>query len=474
MLNQIKNPSSYQIDGDGHKLLSTHWDSFNKILVSDKMRAKFESEYMKSTAAINEITYGADQLLDKMMTSENLAAVNQSIKNLKMVYSSIDFDPMYLYSMLESAGKQLKSEHVLSPSEEEVKIATLMPKESILISAEPTLGEIKEWPETFKRKEKKDIEFVPPQEKPQLISEAQLYDPSQHEETEYISTSELIDQEQDESFQLRTVKSEKVDIKPLPTPPEGDPEEILLYVKYILDEGFDMKSFAMACGLARDNLRKIMLQSDYMWELSKYERMYRTKPIGMSMPLKDKKKIVQKLDKWIKELEEERLEQERLEKERLEQERLEKERLERERQEQERLEREREERERLEQERKRLEEERKEAERLEKIRAQKERVRKEREKLKREEEEKERQRQEQLRLEQERQEKIRKEKEKLEQERLQLEKIEKEKRELKKLKKKQKRLKKQEKARRKREKKLRKLQKKREKERRKLEELKDS
>ncbi|MHA1291995.1 MAG: hypothetical protein ACTSQJ_04935 [Promethearchaeota archaeon] len=467
MLDKIRSPDTFQIKSSGHFLLSTHWDSYNKILISDKMRGSLgSSNYLNPTAGLNEITFGADQHLNDVLSPENLNIIEKIIDKLKNVYSNLNFDPMYLYSILENSSSILKPES--EPiTKKEITVAKLMPKESLFITAESQMSSFVEWPEKFKRNLKEEIEIKPPTEKPQLIPGVKLYE---SKPTKYVPTATIIDQlsEKEKDFQLRVLKSEDAVNKPLPAAPQGDPEEILLYVKYIVEENYDMKSFAMACGLARDNLRKIMLQSDYMWELSKYERMYQNKPHNLSLSPRDKQEIIQKLDGWITKLEKERLERERLEKERLERERLEKERLERERLEKERLERERLEKERLEKERQRLEEERKEAERLEKLRIEQERIKKEREKLKQEMLEKERIRKEIERKEKEKQEKIRLEREKIEQERREIEKIEKEKLELEKLKRERKVREKLEKQKRKREKKLEKLKQKKQKELKKI------
>ncbi|MFX1393223.1 MAG: hypothetical protein ACFFAH_06555, partial [Promethearchaeota archaeon] len=377
-------------------------------------------------------------------------------------------DPMYVYSILETAYMNLKSELPVI-KKTETKIGGKKAKESILLTAEERLDSIVSWPIEFARKTKEMVEVKHAPEKLTLAPGVKIYEPSTSEASSYIPTATLADKQKE--FELRIKTSERVQDKPLPNPPQEDIEEILLYIKKIIEENYDMKSFSIACGMARDNVRKTMLESKYVWELSKFERLYQNKPTNMSLPPKEKEDILHKINSWISNLEQDRLDEERLEQERLEQERLERERLERLRLEEERRIREQIEREKLEKERQRLEEERIEAEKLAKIREQQEIARKEREKLKREEEEKEKLRQKQLKEEKKREEKIRQRREELEQERIEQERIEKERREFKRLKHERKLKQKQEKAKKKREKKLESLEKKKKKEKEKLNKL---
>lgn len=98
------------------------------------------------------------------------------------------------------------------------------------------------------------------------------------------------------------MKSREVESKPLPQPPKGDIVEILLYLKKIIEENFEMQSIGKAFELARDNLRKIILQSDYMWEMSKYANIYQRKEASLGLGLKEKRELIKKIDDWISEI----------------------------------------------------------------------------------------------------------------------------------------------------------------------------
>ncbi len=412
-MKEIQNPENFDLESRGHFILSAHRDNYNKILVSENLKAFLPGGYTSDTAGITEIIGGADELMTKTLSPVELGKIRELIPQLKRIYSTLQFDPIYPYSILENVSMVLKSETIPISMREGIKKG-LLQKESVLFSAEPNITKMVSWPKEIERVERvKEIKVVaqPPKEfyaKPEpKISASSAVNNAARESILKNYREPLKDEEK---FVLRTVKSETVATKPLPTPPAGDIEEIFLYVKYVIEENFDMRSFSKACGLARDNLRKILLQSDFMWELSKWERLYQTKPANLTLPPKDVKELLEKLDKEIQGIQEKKR-KEREEKERLEREEKERQERERERQEQMKRERERLERERIEQEKivkekQRLEEDQKERQRLEALRKEQAKIQQERERQRLEHE-----RQEQERLEQER---LAKEREELE------------------------------------------------------------
>jgi hypothetical protein len=317
-------------------------------------------------------------------------------------------------------------------------------KESVLVSAEERLYEFIGWPIEFPRKAKEEHITLP-----ELV-EQPSYQEVREPQTYKLETTDTRNLEQ-ESFEIDTLKSEKVEYKPLPPPPTADIKEILKYLKNVIDGDYEMKSIGQAFEIAREAVRQIGVSSTTLhqkkvWEMSKYANIYLKKEPGFGLALKEKSELIRRVDEWIFEIEE----NERMERERVERARLEKERLER-------LEQERKEREKREQ--KRLE-----AERLERIRIEKER--KEQERLRREQIEKiEREKQEKLRQERELIEKEREEQEALEREKLELERLKQERKQ------KEKAAKQEEKKRKKLEKQKKKLEKKKLKEKEKLKNL---
>ena len=384
-LAHIRDVSTYQIPKHGHMILSTHRDFYDNILVSEKMRANPYKTYMDSAAGLGGIVFKADQILEEMISPANLQIIDGHVDYLKGIYANLDFDPMYLYSLLESASAVLKYDGPQIPT-----TPGTTPKQSIFASAADRMDAFTSWPPQFSRKAKKVIPTVP---KPGDSSEY----------SEYMKKSKLreldinnidIPEYKQEHFELRTQKSDLVESKALPPPPAASFEQILLYLKKIIEQNYEMRSIGKAFEIARDTMRQIGIssatdQQKYIWEMSKYANIYLKKEPNLGLSQKDKEELNTRLNDWILEIEEEkRKERERLERMRLEEERRKKEQREREertRRDMEIYQKEKEKRERLEKERQemaRLEKEKleqAERERQEKIRAKQELLREERE-----------------------------------------------------------------------------------------------
>ena len=384
-MDKIRAYDTYNIDQQGHMILSTYWDNYNKILVSNKMNRDVNQQYMKQTAGIKGITYGADEFLQKFFSPFELNKITENIKNLKQIFSTLEYDPMYPYSILQNASVYLKSDTIPLSMQEPIPVSGPIQKTSILFSAENRVHSLVGWPREYERKEKPIVKRI---SSPQPIMYKSNYDNIRPTSEDY-TTTQIRHQEPprgDTQFQLRMEKSEKVEIKTLPIPPMDNLENILLYIKDVIDQNFDMPSIGRAFGLARDNL-KILFPVDFhkvKWELSKFQNIYEKKERFMGIPPKEKTEISEKLNKWIQDIEEERRKkQERLERERKEMER--KEREKREWLEREKLEKEGREKQRLENKRKKqeqLEMERKEQEYKETERIQREAIEKEKQELK--------------------------------------------------------------------------------------------
>ena len=409
-MDKIRDTETYKLDTKGHLLLSSCRDFYNKIIVSDKMKVYVSSGYMEATAGLDEIMYGVDEYIPKILSPIELQKIEEVITHLKKTYATLDYDPIYPYSISENVSKILKSETTPISLLETSSGSTLSLKKSVLFSAENRLSSMVEWPNEFPRNIKEEIEIKPAKVETSVIPYAKPVDPS----SQQVDLSTLKDyrepQREEEQFKLRVEKSENVEAKPLPPVPTEDIEQILLYVRGVIEENFDMPSVGRALGLARDSIKTLypVEYSKIKWELSKWANIYEKREPFLGLPPKDKKELLEGVGKWINKFEEERLEKER--KEREERERLERERLEKDRREIEMLEKER-----IEKERQKLEEERRERERLTELREEQEKIKKQRE-----QERIEAERQEQLRIEQERLEKEKQEREALEREKTEL------------------------------------------------------
>ena len=385
-MKKIRAYDTYDVEKHGHLILSTHWENFNKIIVSNKFDKYTNEKYMNPTAGIRGITYGADEFLQKFLSPIELGKIKTKIQNLKQILSQINFDPMYPYSILQSASMHLKSDTLPLSMQEPIPTSGPIQKSSILFSAENRVHSLVGWPREFERKEKPVVEKLESHQPIMYQSNLNNIENPSSNEMNITQIQHQAPLREEKQFQLRMEKSEKVEIKTLPLPPRDNLENIINYIKDVVEQNFDMPSIGRAFGMARDNL-KILYPVEHhkiKWELSKLQNIYEKKERFMGFPPKDKKEILETLNKWIQNIEDERIkEQERIERELRERERKEQEKrewLERERIDKERTNRQRIENERIKQER--LEQIQKQKESIEKERKQKEALENEKQELK--------------------------------------------------------------------------------------------
>jgi len=288
----IRSPQSFQLNRSGHMLLSTHWDFYNKILISADMENELKSAYLNSTAGLFAISFGAEQILNDNFTLTELKEINESIIKLKILFSSIDYDPMFLFSIIENSAPLLRKSKPFTFNPVDDQMDKKMPKESIFISAEGKMNTFQEWPIEFKRQTKEQLELNVIQEK------VKLYQPSKEELLEKPKVLKF--RKREEEFELRTMKRPYVEIKPLPYIPHDNALQILLTLKKMVEENYDIVTLGKAFEIARNNIKKKVLHENYLWDLSKYANIYeRTEPnIGLSP--KEKIQLLEDIDKWVK------------------------------------------------------------------------------------------------------------------------------------------------------------------------------
>jgi hypothetical protein len=288
----IRDPKSFQLNRSGHLLLSTHWDFYNRILISGNMEYEPKTAYLNSTAGLFGINFGADKVLNEYFATSELKEINESIIKLKILFSSINYDPMFLFSIIENAAPLLRASKPFSFNLEDDRMDKKMPKESIFISAERRMNSFKDWPIELKRQTKEQLESSIIQEK------TKLYQP---DKKELLEKPEFLKfQKKEEEFELRTMKRPFVEIKPLPYIPHDNVIEILLTLKKVVEGNYDIPTIGKAFDIARNNIKKKVLHENYLWDLSKYTNIYeRTEPnIGLSS--KEKTELLEEIDKWVK------------------------------------------------------------------------------------------------------------------------------------------------------------------------------
>ncbi len=295
MMNTIKKNDSYNINEDGYMLLSTHWDCYNKILISSKMNY---AKYINPTAGINEITTGADDFIKASFSNSKIMDIEKNISQLKDVYSIIEYDPMYLFSIIENASKYLRNPEIRLKEQKQLNRQKTQ-KQSILISAEKKINTLTQWPSTFRRKTKEELEFSIPVINHHLNEGNNVSTNNLNSYQSDLYNNEGYNTPKNEDFVLKTMRSNFVKSKPLPQIPTTSIKDILLYLKSIIKEDYDMPSIGIALELARDNLRKHALHLNYMWEMSKLANFYKRQNPNLSLSKKDKFLLIEKVDDWI-------------------------------------------------------------------------------------------------------------------------------------------------------------------------------
>ena len=286
----LRNPQSFQIDKTGPMLLSTHWDSYNQIILSSKMDYEMKTKYLNRTAGLNGITFDSKKHLEQYFSYQNLQYIEELVLKLKRVYSTIEYDPMYLFSILVNAALRFRLE-LSSPNVQKVERSNeKMPKESIFLSAEPRMNSFVDWPEIFRRRTKDELERSAVQVK------SKIYLPKEADK-KTIRVEEFGGEHAE--FKIRNMKRPLVELKILPTIPTSNSLEILLVIKDIVNDNYDIRSIGRALEIARDYIRSMILHSNVLWEMSRYANLYQNVEPNVGLSSKEKFELLEQIEKWI-------------------------------------------------------------------------------------------------------------------------------------------------------------------------------
>jgi hypothetical protein len=294
MIETIQQNDTYDFHKQDHKLLCALPGNWDNIVVSDKMKTEMGGGYFKGIPGIAEIQFGAELLLEQYFNQEELEKIANCLVNLKETYAYLTYDPMYLHSILENAFAVLGIAGSPKNAIENSTIGTALPKSPLLYSGLKYNDRYSPWPENIKRQTKLELGHGGKKERTRLYSgafESQAQSKIVHEFGK--SKSE------DEKFELKTQTNQFVASKPLPEAPKGNIEEILLYIKYLINENFEMRAIGDGIEKARDNIRKITLMTPFMFEMGKVALVYQKKEPNQALNIRDKQFLIEKLDNWL-------------------------------------------------------------------------------------------------------------------------------------------------------------------------------
>jgi len=290
LMETLKKPHSFQIDKTGPMLLSTHWDFYNQILISSEMDHELKANYTSPTAGLNGIKIGAKNHLKSNFSQRELQYIQESTLKLKRVYSMMEYDPMYLFSIMMNASALLRSEIASTNFQKSDKNNKGIPKESIFISAEPQINSFVNWPEQFRRKTKDELE------KSVVQVATKIYQPNEVDKSALPFKEYRNEQDQ---FEIRTMKRPIVELKPLPNMPTSNTLDILLTVKDIVNKDYEVRSIGKALESARDYIKSMVLHSNILWDMSKFANIYQHTEPNLGLSPKEKFELIEKINQWI-------------------------------------------------------------------------------------------------------------------------------------------------------------------------------
>ncbi|TKJ19392.1 MAG: hypothetical protein CEE42_15640 [Promethearchaeota archaeon Loki_b31] len=290
LMETLKKPQSFQIDKTSPMLLSTHWDFYNQILISSEMDHELKANYTSPTAGLNGIKIGAKNHLKSYFSQRDLQYIQESTLKLKRVYSMMEYDPMYLFSIIRNASALLRSEIVSTNFQKSDKNNKKILKESIFISAEPQINSFVNWPEQFRRKTKDELE------KSVVQVANKIYQPNEVDKSALPFKEYRNEQYQ---FEIRTMKRPIVELKPLPNMPTSNSLDILLTVKDIVNKDYDVRSIGKALEIARDYIKSMLLHSNILWDMSKFANIFQHTEPNLGLSPKEKFELIEKINKWI-------------------------------------------------------------------------------------------------------------------------------------------------------------------------------
>lgn len=286
-MEKIKDPKSFQIKRTNHMFLSTNRDYFNTILISDAMDEQVKIHYLEPTAGLNPISLRLYRFLIEHFSNTDIEQVNENIATLKDVYSTIEFDPMHLYSLIEQANLWL---NIKIPNLRVNKVPQFdkkQKKEVILYSGTKYLDVVVNWPQEFKRRTKKELE-----DSAHIIKD-KLYHPKIERKTGINSEPKR------EHFEPRFLERPTVKIKQLPQIPMRNIIEILSTLRTIVEEDYDIRSIGKAFDMGRDYIKSMVLHQNFLWDMSKLANIYQRAQLNKGLSSKEKYELLEKIDNWI-------------------------------------------------------------------------------------------------------------------------------------------------------------------------------
>jgi len=280
-----------------HSLLCATYDEFDQILLGVRLNPESMKNYLKPIPGIIRIDYGAEQLLHKAFSTDEIGVILKIVQNLEKTYSTLAFNPIQLNTLLENASFALESNfpNPRTPPEKPSK----RKKASILLTAAEN-EKITSWPKSIPSLETLNLNI----DKYGLPSKVPPISNKPYEGPEYanvdVKNYKLGGSTQEEQYELREFSHQKPSLKPLPTIPTRNIVEILEIIREIINEDYGILDIGKSLAIARDNIRKITLHTEFLFEMGKYANIYSKSEPNIAFNHKEKGRFLEIVDEWIK------------------------------------------------------------------------------------------------------------------------------------------------------------------------------
>ncbi|MBN2156967.1 MAG: hypothetical protein JW776_13065 [Candidatus Lokiarchaeota archaeon] len=293
MMKKVQSDEKFPV----HSVLCATYDKFDQILLGVRLNPVSMKDYLKPIPGILHIDYGAEQLLHQAFTNEDIGMILKIVQNLKKTYSTLAFNPIQLNTLLENASFALES-NFPNPRIPPERPAQRL-KASILFTASEN-ERITEWPKNIPSLEnyKLGIDIKSVENIASRISE-KPYDGPQFKEVD-TNDYQLGGMNSEEEFKLRELSHKRVPSKPLPSIPTSNIIEILEVFRTMIEEDYSIIDIGKCLEIARDNIRKITLHTEFMFEMGKWANIYSKHEPNIAFNKKEKSRFLEIVNEWIK------------------------------------------------------------------------------------------------------------------------------------------------------------------------------
>ncbi|TFG19122.1 MAG: hypothetical protein EU530_07245 [Promethearchaeota archaeon] len=291
MIKKIQSDEVFPI----HSLLTASLFDYDQILLSVRLNPESMKEYMKPTPGIFRIDYGAERLMHEVFSMDDIGMIAKLVQKLRKTYSTLAFNPIQLNTLIENAAFALES-NFPNPKHPPEKPAQRLKASILSTAAENEI--ITQWPDEIPAlKYSVPSSGMAPSEIKGLSDK--LYEGPEFKEIDVGDYQGGPKNEMDQ-FELREFTQKKVPTKPLPDIPTKDITEILEVIQKMVIEDYPILDIGKSIAVARDNIRKITLHTDFMFEMGKWANIYSKKDAGVAFNAREKERFLEIVNTWVK------------------------------------------------------------------------------------------------------------------------------------------------------------------------------